>query len=107
MLRKSGIGGANAGPESKAYFATNGSEVVLIANTVVEGKEVSSREAVLDAFSKIEGMLFDPFSEDLREAEGELRKINSEYGSEINDVNRAYDFVSNASGTLAKKFGFQ
>lgn len=107
MLRKSGIGGVNGGSESKAYFMANGKEVVLVANTVAEGKEINSRTAVLDAFSKIEGMLFDPFSEDLRTAEDDLRKINLEYGNEANDAKRVLDFAANTSGSVAKILGFK
>ena len=108
MLKKGGgIGGTNGAEESKAYFVTNGKEVVLVANTVVEGKEIQSRDAIFEAFAKIDRLLADPFSEALRNGEERVRGISSSYAENTNDLLRVGDLAANVSGSAAKFFGFK
>ncbi len=107
MLKRGGIGGTNGAEESKAYFVTNGKEVVLVANTVVEGKEIQSRDAIFEAFAKIDRLLADPFSEALRNGEERVRGISSSYAENTNDLLRVGDLAANVSGSAAKFFGFK
>jgi hypothetical protein len=98
LLSKNGIGGKNGSEESRAYFALRGKDVVLVANTVVDGKEVSSRDKIAEAFSKIDAMLSDPFSKALTEFESRIDELNRDYQEGTNDVFRLMDTVVNLSG---------
>lgn len=107
ILKRGGIGGTNGSEESKAYFVTNGKEVVLVANTVVEGREVRSREAVYEAFAKIDRLLADPFTDVLRDGEERVRAVSSAYAEQTNDLRRVGDVATNVSGATVKLFGFK
>lgn len=107
MLKSNGIGGVNGGPESKAYFVTNGKEVVLVANTVAEGKEITSRDAVYEAFAKIDKLLADPFSKALSSYDEGIKSISSEYSEDTNDAFRVMDAGMNLSGSAARMLGFK
>lgn len=98
ILKSKGIGGENGGTDSKAYFTTNGRDVVLVANTVVNGQSVSSRDAILDAFSKIDALIADPFSQELSKMEAKLREINHDYVSKTSDAGKIADMFVNFIG---------
>ncbi|NDK19260.1 hypothetical protein GW819_00275 [Candidatus Gracilibacteria bacterium] len=42
LLQKSGLGGNNGGTKDKAYFTKHDEQIVLVLNTVVDGREVDS-----------------------------------------------------------------
>lgn len=98
ILKSKGIGGENGGADSKAYFATNGKDVVLVANTMVDGKLVSSRDAIFEAFAKIDSYIADPFSQELSLMEGKIREINQNYQRSTNDIDRIADGLVNLIG---------
>lgn len=105
MLRTQGLGGSNSGESSKAYFLTDGKEVLLVANSVVDGREVSSRQALADAFAKIDRILADPFTSALSDYEGRIREISAEYADNTNDAFRLADGFLNLTGKVAKAVG--
>lgn len=72
--------------------------MVLVANTVVDGKPVSSRDAVLEAFSRIDAFVSDPFSQELATFESKVRDANREYHENTNDLYRIADALVNAIG---------
>jgi len=65
--------------------------VVLVANTVAEGKEISSRDAICEAFAKIDKLLADPFSTALAGYDKEMKDISSSYQENTNDAFRVMD----------------
>lgn len=105
MLQAQGLGGRNGGSESRAYFVTDGREVLLVANSVVDGKEVSSRQALAEAFEKIDRLIADPFTVALAGYESRIGSISAEYAEATNDVFRGVDAVMNFTGKIAKKVG--
>lgn len=88
----------NGGPESKAYFTVRGKEVVLVANTIANGEEISSRKAIYEAFARIDELVSDPFSKTLSRLEAQMGEIHHNYQSSTNDVFRVMDTAVNAFG---------
>ena len=71
--------------------------MVLVANTVAEGKDVSSREAVYEAFARIDKLLADPFSAALSSYDQRIKEISSDYAENTNDAFRVIDAGMNAT----------
>lgn len=65
---------------------------------MVDGKPVSSRDAVLEAFSRIDAFVSDPFSQELATFESKVRDANREYHENTNDLYRIADALVNAIG---------
>lgn len=70
----------------------------MVANTVVDGRPVSSRDAVLEAFNRIDSLISDPFSRELATLESQVRDVNREYHESTNDLYRIADALVNAIG---------
>lgn len=97
----------NGGSESKAYFTVRGKEVVLVANTVANGEEVSSRKAIYEAFARIDELVSDPFSKALSRLEAQMVEINHNYQASTNDVFRVMDAAVNALGGEGGNVAYQ
>ncbi|HBB27211.1 TPA: hypothetical protein DCZ36_01785 [Candidatus Gracilibacteria bacterium] len=100
LLQKSKLGGSNGGTENKAYFKKHEGQIVLVLNTVVNGKKIDSFGDINAILANIDTLLIknpidSKISPEKKEiASGEkLQRANkrlAQYGHQIEEINNSY-----------------
>lgn len=114
LLQKSGLGGSNGWEDSKAYFTKHDGHIVLVLNTVVNGKKVDSFGDIQTILTTIESTLSkNPIpsktspekkeiwanekiyraNKRIMEYERQIQEINNSYRENTNDLLMAADAI--------------
>lgn len=112
LLQKKHIGGINGWAENKAYFKKHGDTIVLVLNTVVNGKKVDTMGDIDGILTKVDRLLIEntvagkienSFKR-LAQYERQMLEINTSYRENTNDWFMLRDsFVDAVSGESGRK----